>query len=210
MPELYRNFKACKQPEKIRIFKMTDDLNLPDSIKAFEQVNTKRAIILIIGVSVAALLFLIWLIYFKSPATSEIPWVKNLSILNATFNSFSTMFLLLGFREIKRRNFSKHMNYMISAFITSSLFLVSYVIYHNFVGDTPFEGEGFIRPIYFFILISHIILSAFVVPLVLTSFFFAFSGKFETHRKVSKWTFPIWLYVSVTGVLVFILLKSFG
>lgn len=168
---------------------MVNDLNLPESIKAFEQINTKRAISMIIGVSVAALLFLIWLIYFKAPATSEIPWVKNLSFLNATFNSFSTIFLLLGFREIKRRNFSKHMNYMISAFITSSLFLVSYVIYHNFVGDTPFEGEGVIRPIYFFILITHIVLSAFVVPLVLTSFFFAFSGKFETHRKVSNGPF---------------------
>lgn len=189
---------------------MTDDLNLPESIEAFKKINTKRAISIIIGVSVVALLFLVWLIYFKAPATSEISWVKNLSAINATLNTFSTIFLLLGFREIKRRNFAKHMNYMISAFVTSSLFLVSYVIYHHFVGDTSFEGEGFIRPVYFFILISHIVLSAFVVPLVLTSFFFAFSGKFKTHRKVSKWTFPIWLYVSVTGVLVFILLKSFG
>ena len=189
---------------------MTDDLNLPESVKAFQEINTKKAITIIIAVSVAALLFLFWLIYFKAPAPSEIPWVKNLSVLNATFNTFSTMFLILGFREIKRRNYAKHMNYMISAFIASSLFLVSYVIYHHFVGDTKFLGEGIIRPIYFFILITHIVLSVFVVPLVLTSFFFAFSGKFETHRKVSKWTFPIWLYVSITGVLVFILLKSFG
>ncbi|MEQ9310795.1 MAG: DUF420 domain-containing protein [Balneolaceae bacterium] len=134
-------------------------------------------------------------------------WDLTFYHLDATFN---TMFLILGFREIKRRNFAKHMNYMISAFVTSSLFLVSYIIYHHFVGDTAFEGEGIIRPIYFFILISHIVLSAFVVSLVLTSFFFAFSKKFETHHKISKWTFPIWLYVSVTGVLVFILLKVFG
>lgn len=189
---------------------MEKELDIPESLKAFEEIDAKKALGVIIVVSVAALLFLIWLIYLKAPAASEIPWVKNLSFLNATFNTFSTIFLILGFREIKRRNFKKHMNFMISAFITSSLFLVSYVIYHNFVGDTAFEGEGLIRPIYFFILISHIVLSAFVVPLVLTSFFFAFSRKFETHRKVSKWTFPIWLYVSVTGVLVFILLKSFG
>ncbi len=189
---------------------MSKEYNLPESITLLQDVNTKKALGIIIGVSVAALLFLVWLIYFKAPAVSEIEWVKNLSVLNATFNSLSTMFLILGFLEIKKRNYVKHMNFMISAFITSSLFLVSYVVYHHFVGDTPFEGEGFIRPIYFFILISHIVLSAFVVPLVLTSFYFAFSGKFETHRKVSKWTFPIWLYVSVTGVLVFILLKSFG
>ncbi|RNC86023.1 MAG: DUF420 domain-containing protein [Balneola sp.] len=189
---------------------MQHEVELPDSLKVFEQVNTKRALGIIIGVSVLALVFLFWLIYFKAPAPSEIPWVKNLSALNASFNALSTVFLLLGFREIKRRNYAKHMRFMISAFVTSSLFLVSYVIYHNFVGDTKFMGEGFIKPIYFFILISHIVLSVFVVPLVLSSFFFAFSGKFETHRKVSKWTFPIWLYVSVTGVLVFILLKTFG
>lgn len=189
---------------------MQHNVELPDSLKIFEQVNTKRALGVIIGVSVLALVFLFWLIYFKAPAASEIPWVKNLSVLNASFNALSTVFLLLGFREIKRKNFEKHMKFMISAFVTSALFLTSYVIYHNFVGDTKFEGEGLIKPIYFFILITHIVLSAFVVPLVLSSFYFAFSGKFETHRKVSKWTFPIWLYVSVTGVLVFILLKSFG
>tara|TARA_R110000868_G_scaffold383578_9_gene650717 strand:- start:8263 stop:8832 length:570 start_codon:yes stop_codon:yes gene_type:complete len=189
---------------------MQKDIDIPESLKFFEEVNAKKAISIIVGISLAALLFLVWLIYIKAPAVSELPWIKNLSALNATFNSLSTLFLLLGFREIKRRNFVKHMNYMISAFVTSALFLVSYIIYHHFAGDTLFGGEGIIRPIYFFILISHIVLSAFVVPLVLTSFFFAFSGKFETHRKVSKWTFPIWLYVSVTGVLVFILLKSFG
>ena len=189
---------------------MQKDLDIPESLKLLQDINTKKAISVIIGVSVVALLFLVWLIYFKAPSEVEMPWIKNLSALNATFNTLSTMFLLLGFREIKRRNFAKHMNFMISAFVTSSLFLVSYIIYHHFVGDTLFGGQGIIRPIYFFILISHIILSAFVVPLVLTSFFFAFSGKFETHRKVSKWTFPIWLYVSVTGVLVFLLLKIFG
>lgn len=189
---------------------MANDPSLPDTVKAFENIDTKKAIGTIIGVSVGALLFLIWLIYLKAPAPTEIPWVKNLSAVNALFNSLSTVFLVLGFIQIKRKNYAKHMRFMISAFVCSSLFLVSYVIYHNFVGDTLFQGEGIIRPIYFFILITHIVLSAFVVPLVLTSFFFAFSGKFETHRKISKWTFPIWLYVSITGVLVFFLLKFFG
>lgn len=189
---------------------MQEELNLPEHLKGLEQVDSKKALLIIIGVSVAALLFLIWLIYLKAPAATEIPWVSNLSAMNAAFNGLSTVFLLLGFREIKRRNFSKHMTYMISAFITSSLFLVSYVIYHHFVGDTKFLGEGIIRPIYFAILISHIALSAFVVPLVLSSFYFSMSGKFETHKKVSRWTFPIWLYVSVTGVLIFFMLKIFG
>lgn len=184
--------------------------SLPTSVRALEGVDARKALGLILAVSAAALLFLVWLIYFKAPAATEVAWVSNLSAVNAALNSLSTVFLLLGFREIRARNFAKHMRFMISAFITSALFLVSYIMYHHFVGDTPFTGQGFIRPVYFFILISHIVLSIFVVPLVLSSFLFAFSGKFSTHRKVSKWTFPIWLYVSVTGVLVFFMLKTFG
>jgi putative membrane protein len=184
--------------------------SLPTSVRALEGIDARKALGLILAVSAAALLFLVWLIYFKAPAVAQVAWVSNLSAVNAALNSLSTVFLLLGFREIRARNFAKHMRFMIAAFITSALFLVSYIVYHHFVGDTPFTGQGFIRPVYFFILISHIVLSIFVVPLVLSSFLFAFSGKFSTHRKVSKWTFPIWLYVSVTGVLVFFMLKTFG
>ncbi len=184
--------------------------SLPTSVRALEGVDARKALGLILAVSAAALLFLVWLIYFKAPAATEVAWVSNLSAVNAALNSLSTVFLLLGFREIRARNYAKHMRFMISAFVTSSLFLVSYIVYHHFVGDTPFTGQGFVRPVYFFILISHIVLSIFVVPLVLSSFLFAFMGKFSTHRKVSKWTFPIWLYVSVTGVLVFFMLKTFG
>ena len=184
--------------------------SLPTSVRALEGIDARKALGLILAVSAAALLFLVWLIYFKAPAAAQVAWVSNLSAVNAALNSLSTVFLLLGFREIRARNFAKHMRFMISAFITSALFLVSYIVYHHFVGDTPFTGQGFIRPVYFFILISHIVLSIFVVPLVLSSFLFAFSGKFSTHRKVSKWTFPIWLYVSVTGVMVFFMLKFFG
>ncbi len=184
--------------------------SLPTSVRALEGIDARKALGLILAVSLAALLFLVWLIYFKAPAAAQVAWVSNLSAVNAALNSLSTVFLLLGFREIRARNFAKHMRFMIAAFITSALFLVSYIVYHHFVGDTPFTGQGFIRPVYFFILISHIVLSIFVVPLVLSSFLFAFSGKFSTHLKVSKWTFPIWLYVSVTGVMVFFMLKFFG
>ncbi|MEX0609340.1 MAG: DUF420 domain-containing protein [Balneolaceae bacterium] len=189
---------------------MTKEFILPEPPKILEQVSAKKAIAFIIGLSTAAALFLFWLIYFKEGAETSLPWVKNLSALNAGLNSLSTIFLLLGFREIKRRNFRKHMQFMLSAFVTSTLFLVSYVVYHHFAGDTPFLGEGFIRYIYFFILITHIVLSVFVVPLALSSFYFSLSGKFNTHKKVSRYTFPIWLYVSVTGVLIFFLLKIWG
>lgn len=187
-----------------------EDQKVPESIIVFDKVSAKKALAVIISVSVVALLFLVWLIYFNEGSAHSYSWVAKLPAFNAAFNSLSTIFLVLGLREIKQRNFARHMKFMISAFITSALFLVSYILYHHFIGDTKFMGEGIIRPVYFFILITHIVLSAFVVPLVLSSFFFAFSGKFKTHRKVSKFTLPIWLYVSITGVLIFALLKIFG
>jgi putative membrane protein len=189
---------------------MAQDLKLPSSTRALQNYDSKKAIRLIIGVSITAVVFLFWLIYFKPPAVTQLPWIKNLSFLNATFNGLSTIFLIMGFNEIRKKQFDKHMNYMISAFISSTLFLVSYIIYYTFVGDSKFMTEGFVRYIYFFILISHIVLSVFVVPLILTTFFFSLSGRFVQHRKIARWTFPIWLYVSVTGVLIFIFLKVFG
>jgi putative membrane protein len=186
---------------------MPENFQLPESSKILEQISVKKAIALILGLSAIAILFLVWLIYFKGETGVTPAWIQNLSAVNAGLNSLSTVFLLLAFREIKRKNFQMHMKLNLAAFATSSLFLISYITYHHFVGDTKFLGEGFIRYIYFFILISHIILSAFVVPLVLSSFYFALSGKFSTHKKVSRWTLPIWLYVSVSGVIVFGMLR---
>lgn len=179
------------------------------TVEFVKNLSVPKAIGTILLISGLAFLFLIWLIYFRETAEETAAWVANLPALNALLNSASTVFILLGFWAIKKRDFVKHMKFMLTAFITSSLFLISYLMYHNYVGHTPFPGEGIIRPIYFFILISHIILSAFVVPLVLTSYYFAFSGKFSTHRKVSKWTLPIWLYVSVTGVVIFFILNAY-
>lgn len=179
------------------------------TIDFLKNISVFKAVGVILLISGLAFLFLIWLIYFRETAEETAAWVANLPALNALLNSASTVFIVLGFLAIKKREFVTHMKLMLTAFVTSSLFLVSYLVYHNFVGHTPFPGEGIIRPVYFFILISHIILSAFVVPLVLTSYYFAFSGKFSTHRKVSKWTLPIWLYVSVTGVVIFFILNAY-
>jgi putative membrane protein len=189
---------------------MAQDLKLPNSVSALQNFDLKKAIQLIIGVSIVAVIFLFWLIYFKPPMVTQISWITNLSYFNALFNGLSTIFLLLGLNEIRKKQFNKHMKYMISAFISSTLFLVCYVVYYNFVGETKFMTEGVVRYIYFFILISHIILSIFVVPMILTTFFYSFSGRFNQHKKLARWTFPIWLYVSVTGVLIFIFLKVFG
>lgn len=191
-------------------FSMTDKPNSEQlTIDFLKKISVARALGVILLISGLSFLFLIWLIYFRGTSGEPAVWVAKLPALNALLNSASTVFIVAGFVAVKKRKFVAHMKFMLTAFVTSSLFLISYLIYHNFVGHTPFPGEGMIRTFYFFILITHIILSAFVVPLVLTSYYFAFSGKFTTHRKVSKWTLPIWLYVSVTGVVIFFILNSY-
>jgi len=188
---------------------MSEDIRDQLTVDFFRQISLPKAIGMILLISVAAFLFLIWLIYFRETPGEAAAWVEQLPALNALLNSVSTVLIVAGYVAVLKREFARHMKLMMTALITSSLFLISYLIYHNFIGHTPFPGEGLIRPAYFFILISHIILSAFVVPLVLTSFYFAYAGKFATHRKVSKWTFPIWLYVSVTGVMIFFILNAY-
>jgi putative membrane protein len=188
---------------------MSENIREQLTVDLIKEISLPKAIGVIILISILAFLFLIWMIYFRDTAESTAPWVAHLPALNALLNSISTVLILSGYVAIRKKMFVRHMKLMLTAFVTSSLFLISYLVYHNYVGHTPFPGEGIIRPVYFFILITHIFLSAFVVPLVLTSFYFAYAGKFGKHRKVSKWTFPIWLYVSVTGVLIFFILNAF-
>ena len=119
----------------------------------------------------------------------------------------SAIFLVLGLLYIKQGNKEKHKRMMITAFVFSTLFLISYIIYHSFHGDTKFAGEGFIRIIYFLILISHIVLSVVALPFVLITFYYSLYGNFPSHKKIARYTFPMWLYVSVTGVLVYIFIQ---
>lgn len=182
----------------------------PITIDLLKDISMAKAIGVILLISAAALAFLFWLIYFKGGSDYSSELITSLPALNALLNSISAVLLLFGYQAIRQRKFSRHMKFNLTAFVTSSFFLISYVIYHNFHGSTPFTGEGFIRPVYFFILISHIILSALVMPLILTSFYLAFSGKLKLHRRVSKVTLPVWLYVSVTGVAVFFLLRAYS
>jgi len=123
--------------------------------------------------------------------------------VNAGFNSASALLLLCGYFFIRRKRIVVHRLCMLSACIASTLFLISYLIYHYSVGSVPFKGEGWIRPIYFSILISHVILAAAIVPLALITLVRALKGNFERHKRIARWTLPIWLYVSVTGVIVY-------
>lgn len=188
---------------------MTTNYGEDFSINFLKELSLPKAIGVILLISTLAFLFLIWLIYFKGGSDYSSNLISSLPALNATLNATSAVLLALGYRAIRNGKYMTHMRFNLTAFFTSSLFLISYVIYHNYHGSTPFPGEGLIRPVYFFILISHIILSAVVVPMILTSFYLAFSEKIRLHRQVSKFTLPVWFYVSVTGVLIFIMLNAY-
>ena len=136
-------------------------------------------------------------------------WTKLLPHLNAVLNTTTAVLLVVGFFAIRRRNISLHRLSMTASFTLGSLFLVSYVLYHLSNESTKFGGEGAIRYVYFFVLISHIVLSIVVVPFVLLSLYFALSGQFERHKKTVRWAFPIWLYVSVTGVMAYLMISPY-
>lgn len=168
----------------------------------------RKPIPVILGLSVAIASFLIWLIYFKGRAIGP-EWVQSLPKANAVFNSLSAICLVFGYMNIRRRKPLVHMRWMLSATVFSSLFLLSYITYHYFHGDTRFPGQGWIRPVYFFILITHIVLSTVALPLILGTLWYALRTQFRFHRRVARWTLPIWLYVSVTGVVVFLILNAY-
>ncbi len=132
--------------------------------------------------------------------------VHDLPAVNATLNGLSGILLLVGYALIRARRIALHRRVMIAAFVTSSLFLVCYIVYHAQVGSVRFTRQGFVRPIYFTILITHVTLAAAVLPLAILTLFRGLSGRYARHRAIARWTFPIWLYVSVTGVLVYVLL----
>ncbi len=136
------------------------------------------------------------------------PDLTFMPLVNAVFNGLSALCLIAGFVAIRRRAVHVHRLCMVSAFVLSTLFLVGYLAYHFVHGDTPFTGTGPIRTFYFVILITHVVLSVTVVPLALTSFYFAFTRAFGRHRRLNRVFLPIWLYVSVTGVLIFFLLRT--
>ncbi len=132
--------------------------------------------------------------------------IHDLPAVNASLNATSGVLLLIGYILIRMRRIGQHRKVMIAAFVASALFLVSYVVYHAQVGSVPFPRHGFVRPLYFTILITHVILAFAVPPLAIVTLTRGLRGRFVQHRRIARWTLPIWLYVSVTGVLVYVLL----
>jgi uncharacterized membrane protein YozB (DUF420 family) len=127
-------------------------------------------------------------------------------VINATLNGISAVLLLAGRWQIKRGRMAAHRALMLTAVCTSTLFLTSYLYYHWHVRSVHFQGEGWSRPVYFAILISHTILAATIVPLVIITLSRALRERFDRHRAIARWTFPLWLYVSVTGVVIYFML----
>jgi putative membrane protein len=168
--------------------------------------NTRRAIAFILALSAAAVAFLFWIIYGVEAGNDSGGW-GFLPASNAFFNALSAGAVLTGLVYIRRGNRRAHGISMVAAFVASSLFLAGYILHHTLHGDTRFLTGGWLRPVYFFILVTHILLSIVVLPMVLTTFFLAATRKWPAHRALARWTYPVWLYVSLTGVLVFVFLR---
>jgi putative membrane protein len=163
----------------------------------------------IIAISAVASLFLCWLVYYHAPADVTGTHLLFLPSLNALLNALSAIALVTGFCFIRAKRVSEHRAAMFTAFVFSSLFLVTYVTNHALHGDMRFQGPGAIRYVYFPLLISHISLSVVALPMILITFFLSLSGRFPAHRRLARFTFPIWLYVSVTGVIVYAMLAAY-
>jgi putative membrane protein len=163
----------------------------------------------ILAVSAIASLFLVWLVYFHPPADLAGTHLAFLPALNAILNALSAAALVTGFVHIRAGRVRPHLASMTTAFVFSSLFLVTYITNHALHGDMHFHGQGVSRAIYFPLLISHITLSVVALPMILITFFLSLSGRFPAHRRLARYTFPIWLYVSVTGVIVYAMLAAF-
>lgn len=168
-----------------------------------------RLIAGVIALSGAACLFLCWLVYYHAPidlAGTRLPFLPG---LNAILNGLAAAALLAGLAFIRARRIARHRAAMFAAFVFSCLFLASYVTNHALHGDARFHGQGPVRPFYFALLISHIALSAVALPLILITFYLSLSGRFPAHRRLARFTFPVWLYVSVTGVVVYLMLAAY-
>ena len=129
-----------------------------------------------------------------------------LPTVNASLNALSAVLLACGWRFIRRREISKHRACMLAAFGSSALFLTSYLVYHAEVGSVPYRGQGVTRTIYYVILLTHVVLAAAILPLALITLSRALANRFDRHKQIARWTLPIWLYVSVTGVVIYVML----
>jgi putative membrane protein len=169
--------------------------------------GTRPAIVAILVISAAATLFLFWLIYIHPAADTGNQRFAFLPALNAIFNGLAATALLIGFTFIRAKKIAAHRASMITAFVFSTLFLISYIAHHALHGDVRYPAHAAYRSIYLPLLASHIVLAVVALPMVLVTFFFSLTGRFPQHRRIARWTFPLWLYVSITGVITYAMLR---
>ncbi len=170
---------------------------------------TDKAVFRIIMV-LSVLVFAVIVVLYSLPKEEIIPnWARQLPLLNAIINATCSALLVTSLWCIKSKKIEWHKRLNLTTFLLSSLFLVSYIVFHSFGVETKFPADNPIRPFYLVVLLSHILLAAVVLPLVLVSFYLGLSGKIEKHRKLSKFTFPVWLYVTVSGVIVYVMISPY-
>jgi putative membrane protein len=163
----------------------------------------------IVGISVAIPLAVAVLLFMPSKITSLGDWVYFLPHLNAVINTAASVALILAIIFVKQKKYTYHGATMTVAFTLGAIFLVSYVIYHSAAESTSFGGQGFIRPVYYFLLITHIVFAAVALFPILFAYYYGYTNQREKHRKVVKFAFPIWFYVSVTGVIVYLMISPY-
>ena len=157
-------------------------------------------------VSILVLVGVALILLVHRPQVEGSASISSLPTVNAFLNGTSAVLLTVGYLFIRRKKVTGHKICMVTAFGVSCLFLVSYLIHHYQVGSIPFSGQGWVRPVYFTLLVSHIILAALIVPLALTALYRGLNAQFDKHVKITRWALPIWLYVSVSGVMVYVIL----
>ena len=168
----------------------------------------QSAIVGILLLSLAAILFLLWLIYMHPAIDESGERYAFLPGLNALLNGLSAIALTAGFLFIRARKINAHWRAMTTAFVFSTMFLVSYILHHALHGDVRYPVHAAYRALYLWLLASHILLATVALPMILLTFFFSLTGRFPRHKKIACWTFPIWLYVSVTGVITYAMLRT--
>jgi putative membrane protein len=169
-------------------------------------VRTPLSVIIgILVVSALASALICWLVYFHAPSDLTGAHLRSLPLLNAVLNGLATLAIVTGYVEIRNRRVFQHRASMFFAFFFSAIFLVSYLLNFTLHGETRFNRLSHWWPLYWKLLASHIVLSVFALPLILITFFLSLTGRFPAHRKLARWTFPLWLYVSVTGVVVYVM-----
>ncbi len=158
----------------------------------------------------SAIVLLAVVVLYHLPPSKNVPdYISLLPKLNAMINASCTAMLCASYFFIQRKHVSIHRILNVSTFLLSAVFLVSYVIFHSYGIETRFPADHSLRPVYLFILLTHIILASIVLPLVLVTFYFALTGNISRHRKIAKWTFPVWLYVTTTGVIVYLMISPY-